>query len=1030
MPDNQNSVAFDPNAPYQSASAPTTAPASASTTAPTPTAASTTPAPASIPGAPNGLPGVPSAVPAELAPAAFDPNAPYQPVQKSLSDRYSDAAENLSNTIEDTADDAVLGAGKAAAKTAYGAARLANNVIRTAIPRLIPGVKQQLDKWVPEMGKVDDYVKAVTGDPNATLEEQGLAQNIGGIGETIAEFMVGEGELKALGWVDKAGEVSKAAKLLKQYPRLARIITNAMRAGAIASSQDVLKGAANADDPASQQRLADALKAGGFAALGTSILEGGASLLKPVAIRAFDALNLPGEAKAAAENLERLQTHNQNFINGLESDAAAMLKRGGLKGQELVGALQDDLDSVYENLTSNYGSKLNEFAQRAEQAGIQVGGPDSPLAKTAQEILGQGSKLPAGIQDALQGVTPSLDRAKELLEHLAKGEPMSWAEATELQKTLGAKAFSITDYADPLKRVLNSLKSAVGESFEQAAAEANQPELANDLKALRADYHDTISQLQDNSIIRAIRNKDLDGVAKVMMSRDTIGDNVTTLRNLLNRIGSKNMVGVENEMFEQLMNKAADFSSGKRVVDFDKFAGNFFKIPEEVRTQIWGNQLDKFGDVIKDLQKLTSDGEFDFNALKEKLAESRETASKLLYGGIRHGGSGVLFAKALWDIANGDTNKALKDLGGAALFEGGTFALKQPALQKAILSTLEFLSHASETGIKVTSDEPVDAASLVARAQRGATPFGTGPQISGMAGSAVEDAQQGLPASTTVKPSFSTEVRPGIVDGGGTVVAKAGDKVIGSVDFAPSTDTVKGGTAHIQNLEVEPQFRRQHAATRMYETLFDHAREAGYSKLTSGSVMTKDAEALWKSLQEHSPYTITEDASAKAGTEAKRFTVDLGSYKDSEDITDELNQHVAEANAAEPPPKNPAAQPAPQQARQPLGARYSQALKDAQTTGTPIQRRVINDFIVHNDLDRNPGKILDVDAEGPTMMKVVEGLRRAYLADLVKDNPEMAKAMADALNSLSSKTTVGSLSGVSSEAPTHVLENGKITPLK
>jgi hypothetical protein len=51
----------------------------------------------------------------------------------------------------------------------------------------------------------------------------------------------------------------------------------------------------------------------------------------------------------------------------------------------------------------------------------------------------------------------------------------------------------------------------------------------------------------------------------------------------------------------------------------------------------------------------------------------------------------------MWDTANGDFDKAGKDLLGALAYEGGTYALKNPGLQKLILSGLEFLSTASET---------------------------------------------------------------------------------------------------------------------------------------------------------------------------------------------------------------------------------------------------------------------------------------------------------------------------------------------
>jgi hypothetical protein len=270
---------------------------------------------------------------------------------------------------------------------------------------------------------------------------------------------------------------------------------------------------------------------------------------------------------------------------------------------------------------------------------------------------------------------------------------MTWAQGVELQKTLGNKAFSITDFGDPTKRVFSDLKAAVGQSLEDAATKGGAPDIAKGLSDMRTDYGETIGKLQDNSVISALRNKDLDGVAKLLMSRDTIGDNVQTLRGLLDRVGSTNMVGVEHEIYEQLLNKSSDFSSGTRNLDFDKFTGNFFKIPEEVRTQIWGGKLDELAGTMKDVSALNANN---MAALQADLAKMQSPGSRILSGLLRHGPAGVPGAKAVYDFVKGDYDKLPADIGEIVAVEGGTYALKNKGVQDAIMALLSYAGKGGE----------------------------------------------------------------------------------------------------------------------------------------------------------------------------------------------------------------------------------------------------------------------------------------------------------------------------------------------
>jgi len=759
---------------------------------------------ANIPGAPAVLPGVPNAP----TPQGLRPQD-----QTSTLEDYIDVAD-------DTAADVAVGAAKGAGKTLIGGARLMEK-----IPGLgyIPDVTNKENrlapmKWVPSEEKVDDYIKRATGDPNATLETHGAAQKVGEIGESIAELLVGEGEFKALSWGEKAAEVGRIGKLLNEYPRLARIATNAIRASALGGVQNLVKTSGEAP----LESLKTALEFGATTGLTEGLATGLTTVSKEAAAKGavpplqkfFKMLNSSADAaeaakaaefakkgtQDAADNAADLAADRRQYVNQITQ--AAKSSTEGLTGTALVDALQSDLDDVHQQLMNNYGDALDHFASHADAAGVKVGGPESSLAKAAQRILDNGAGLPDNLQQAMSNITPGLEPAKDLLQQLAKGEPMTWSEASQLQKLLGKKAYSITDYTNPLKRVYTDLKLAVGDSLAEGAEAADQPQLAKNLRDLRADYASTISDLQDNSVVRALRNKDLDGVAKLLMSRDTIGDNVTTLRNLLDRIGSTHMDDVQNEIFNHVLDKASDMSSGVRDVDPDKLAANFFKIPQEVRDAIWGGdkEIKTFAETMQRLQQSRKLGEIGIDVSKglQQRAEdtaaaakaSEEAAARLFPMLVRNTnlvGSAGFLVKAAYDFTNGDYEKAQRDIAIAVGVGAAGSALKNRTLQSAVLKTLQFMSEASrnipEAAGNVISGGAEESATAAAAARkykvmepetaellrkvmkrRGSTPFGTGPELSGMAGNvggeaeAANAASTGLPAETKVAPNEEEDI--------------------------------------------------------------------------------------------------------------------------------------------------------------------------------------------------------------------------------------------------------------------------------
>jgi hypothetical protein len=715
----------------------------------------------------------------------------------------------LAQASADVPGNILIGAGKSAVEGALGATRVVNKALR--LPRFIPGMAQKVDNWIPEMGKPDDFVKVVTGDPNATLEREGIAQNIGGIAETIGEFMIGEGELKALSWGDRMDKIANAISLFKKYPALPRIIANSMRATAIVGAQDV----AHTGGEDWEGSVKKALLAGGF----TAGIETAATAATPAVKKVFDLLNLGGKAQevasdaAAAEaRLQKAVADRRNLEQISESFAARLTTaakkqgedKGLLSGQALAKALQEDLDAVHNQLTSNYGNALDAMSAHADAMGIQVGGPNSALAKKAKELLSEGSGLPDELQEAMKGAVPGLEPAQAILEQLKKGEPMTWEEATNLQRVLGKKAYSITDFGNPLKQVYSQLKTAVQDSFAKAADAADQPRLAQTLRDLRSDYADTMTKLEDNAVIHALRSKDFDGVSKVLLSRNTVGDNVETLRGLLDRIGSSRLEDVQHEIFSGILNKAIDASGD---VDFHKMAAEFLKYPSDVRQAIWGDSMSLVDQAMRAGEKLTSDAaksvdvlQADSQAADRLAARAKDAAAearRILPMFVAHGPSGLAAAtgivKGVWDLPD-NPNKGLREIGygiaSAAALEGGTAILRNPQFQSFILSTLQFLSNASaNVGTRITEDAETPMARLTKTLNDQALrrsvfrAYGSGPEIPGMAGNIggeaeeANAAQRGLSSETKVKPAFPKERttgRPPMNIGSAKIVSQGG----------------------------------------------------------------------------------------------------------------------------------------------------------------------------------------------------------------------------------------------------------------
>jgi ElaB/YqjD/DUF883 family membrane-anchored ribosome-binding protein len=127
---------------------------------------------------------------------------------------------------------------------------------------------------------------AITGQPrqpdkvDQALTPNGPNEEDGAMLENIVEFALGDEALKGLSLTEKLAQGSKLAGVLEKYPRLANIIGNAIRGGAVGGA---VGGIHNGVEGAEQGAEGGAVLGGGLSAIGeaASGLKGAKAVLFP-----------------------------------------------------------------------------------------------------------------------------------------------------------------------------------------------------------------------------------------------------------------------------------------------------------------------------------------------------------------------------------------------------------------------------------------------------------------------------------------------------------------------------------------------------------------------------------------------------------------------------------------------------------------------------------------------------------------------------------------------------------------------------
>ena len=256
------------------------------------------------------------------------------------------------------------------------------------------------------------------------------------------------------------------------------------------------------------------------------------------------------------------------------------------------------------------------------------------------------------------------------------------------------------------------------------------------------------------------------------------------------------------------------------------------------------------------------------------------------------------------------------------------------------------------------------------------------------------------PHNTVARPgsNLSTDVLPGRGGIGNQVTVRQGDNVLGSLEIAPTSGEANGKDFVVQNVEVNQAARNQGNGVALYERAIQHLQDQGAKTLSSGSSLSPDAERVWKSLAKNPKYADAITVNDVEAGKGSKYSLDLSKVGGEEhDLTNELNQHVAEAKAKEPAPSNPAVARGLEGTAQKAGPRTLQVLKDVRTSGSPLLRQTVGDLL--RNVEYRPQDILNINIEGqgPAVKAAVQKVQAAYLADYYKDHPEVAQALSAAL---------------------------------
>jgi hypothetical protein len=390
------------------------------------------------------------------------------------------------------------------------------------------------------------------------LEGKTPLESLGKGAEGLTEFLLGDEALKGLSLVEKAKHLGDAGKLLEKSPKLAKAVeigVNALRQGTVGGTQTLAHGGT----------IGDALTTGVVTGGTGAVLEGLGQGVK--AVKSFITRG------AQAEEL------GQNLAKGLTEGATP---------EQVAKTVATNLDAVEQKMYADYDKGWQTISEQGKNVPVKISG--SPVQQTAKALLSD-SNIPEAVATTLKGVVPDSEKLEPFLTLLANASEteggnvkeltLTWDQTEATRQKIGETIRKLP-YDSPIRPDLIKLRSAIDDTLEKAAGDANNPDLSDHIKSLRGKYAEAKNALDERAIL-ALRDKNPNAVADVLLNKTSV-HNVNTLRRL---IGPQNMKAVEGSILDKMIQD----SSKNGELQGRQLYRKFNSLGPDAKQAIWGDRL-------------------------------------------------------------------------------------------------------------------------------------------------------------------------------------------------------------------------------------------------------------------------------------------------------------------------------------------------------------------------------------------------------------------------------------------------------
>lgn len=450
---------------------------------------------------------------------------------------------------------------------------------------------------------------------------------IGYGGEALTEFLLGDEALKGLSVADRLMQVGKIHKLIEASPRLMQALKLGTNVGKAATELAPEEAALLKKYPTIAR-----LVGLGMDSVRTGVVAGAQKTAKT------------GDVGAGAKEGAEMGVANTVLGAPLSVAGGALEKAGGIPAvmkrvedmsaglpskEEIVGRVKDLIDRFHGNLSPDYEAGIQGLIKDSGGATTML--KDSELQKAALnagKIIPGESKLPGGIQDAMQNIVPGREKIQPLLDELsnpkeATGNWMSGENLIELRQKLG-KQMRQLPFDDPNRRIMQELQHGVDGTLQDLFDAAGNKEAGKSYADLRAGYKQKLDLLNSPVVQKLMTSEPGKAVNDVGQYLMTGGNSVSKVDALRSVIGDKEMDEVGQNILQHVVNDAKD---AKGNIDYSKIIGQA-KTINKVNDKLFKLQPSTWEDLLKDANTA--------NSAKKILKTG------LITGGIAGGASTVL----------------------------------------------------------------------------------------------------------------------------------------------------------------------------------------------------------------------------------------------------------------------------------------------------------------------------------------------------------------------------------------------------